>query len=107
METTQENESINLIMNYWQEYNFGLELLSAIISNTVSMIFIIIAASITFYLKKYLFKLCCCKDNNELNDQIDKALRTISHGIDLNIGNNIDNIEVKDNVEDTIEDNIP
>jgi hypothetical protein len=92
--STDDNETngtINLVMNYIQEYNFGFQLLSAIISNTVSMVFIIIAASITFYLKKYFFKLCYCLNDEKLNDQIDNTLKIMTHG----------NIDFKENDIDT------
>jgi hypothetical protein len=62
------------------EKNVGWELFVAIISNTVSMVFVIIGAIIAFILKNYVIKMCCFnkKEEAQFNDQIDNMAPIIN-----------------------------
>lgn len=68
------NTYMDWLITMVEDKDFGKELLTAIISNSVSMVFIIIGACIAFWLKNYVIRLSCMtkEDAKTLDTQIDK-----------------------------------
>lgn len=68
------NTNMDWLITFVEDKNFAKELLTAIISNSVSMVFIIIGACIAFWLKNYVIRLSCMTkdDAKTLDTQIDK-----------------------------------
>lgn len=98
--TTGVNYLFEMLVKQEIEKNVGWELLVAIISNSVSLCFIILGAAITFWLKNFILTICCLskKEEKELNDQIDVMMPMVN-GVGRML-NNLDNATPDENEKD-------
>jgi hypothetical protein len=72
IEINETGFTFDLLMKTIEEKDFGQELIVAILSNGVAMVFIIIGAIIVFWLKNYILKLCCMVKTDLLEEDKNK-----------------------------------